>query len=62
MQSSQQQPSEPKPLRIGAPPPAVPLLEAVSIDEILGHVVPVDFIAALNGFRGAPLRIGGGSS
>jgi hypothetical protein len=38
---------------------AAPPLEVVSLDEILGLVAPIDFLAALAGHRGAALHIGG---
>jgi hypothetical protein len=38
-----------------------PLIETVSLDEIIGNVLPADLIAALAGHRGAALHIGGGA-
>jgi hypothetical protein len=49
--------SEPRPIRIGAVEPLAPPLEVPTLDEILGRVVPVDFLGALAGRRGPVLHI-----
>jgi hypothetical protein len=50
-----------KPIRIGPPPPPTPPLETIELTEILGRILPVDFLAALNGERGAALHLAGGA-
>jgi hypothetical protein len=35
-----------------------PPIEVVAIEELLGGVAPIDFIAALAGHRGAVVRLG----
>jgi hypothetical protein len=57
----QQPHPEPAPLRIGDRPLRMPRIEAVELSEILGRTLPVDFLAALNGQRGAALHLIGGA-
>jgi hypothetical protein len=55
------QSSEPRPIRIGDPPPHVPPLQIPTFAEIFGgHVCPIDLVPLLSGERGnTGLRIGG---